>query len=87
MHPSPSHRSPDEQRLAWLAFRFRGTRCEEERKAIAADYAKTVDRLISSGCWDRMPGPEEQLPDAWMPRAFFEYLAAGEANPPHPPGD
>ncbi len=84
MHPSPSHRSPDEQCLARLAFRFRGTRCEEERKAIAADYAQTVDRLIASGCWDRMPGPEEQLPDAWMPRAFFEYLSFCQDTLPHP---
>ena len=44
-----------------------------ERQAIAREYSQTVDRLIGSGSWDEMPGPEDQLPDAWMPKAFFEY--------------
>jgi hypothetical protein len=54
-------------------MQFRGTRIETERQAIADDYAQTVDRLIRSGRWHEMPPPEDQLPDDWMPTAFFEY--------------
>jgi hypothetical protein len=65
--------SPDEERLGQLACKFRGNRQEAERQAIAKDYAQTVDRLIHSGRWRECPSPEDQLPDAWMPKAFFEY--------------
>ena len=63
----------DEERLGELAMQFRGTRRDAERRAIAGDYSRTVDRLIHSGAWQDMPAPEDQLPDAWMPRAFFEH--------------
>jgi hypothetical protein len=32
-----------------------------------------VERLIDSGNWEEMPAPEDQLPDNWMPRKFFDY--------------
>ena len=63
----------DEERLGELAMNFRGTGRDEERKAIARDYSQTVDRLIQSGNWQEMPAPEDQLPDDWMPKAFFEF--------------
>jgi hypothetical protein len=63
----------DEDRLAYLAMHFRGTRNEAERRAIARDYAETVHRLIARGNWEESPAPDEQLPYAWMPREFFEF--------------
>ena len=63
----------DEERLSQLAGRFRGTRQDDERRKIADEYAETVGRLIQSGCWDEAPPPEDQLPDAYMPRAFFDF--------------
>jgi hypothetical protein len=73
MNSIPPNVVQDEERLGGLAMRFRGTRREEERQDIAADYAHTVERLIRSGRWHEMPPPEDQLPDDWMPAAFFEY--------------
>ena len=63
----------DEERLGGLAMKFRGTRQDAERRAIARDYSETVDRLIRGGRWQEMPAPEDQLPEAWMPKAFFDY--------------
>ena len=63
----------DEECLGELAMKFRGTRHDEERQAIAREYSQTVDRLIRGGGWDEKPAPEDQLPDDWMPRAFFEF--------------
>jgi len=65
--------SQDEEHLGELAMAFRGSRDQAQRKAIAEEYAETVGRLISSGRWRDMPAPEDQLPDAWMPKAFFGY--------------
>jgi hypothetical protein len=69
--------SQDEERLGALAMKFRGTRSDLERQAIARDYSLTVDRLIRGGNWHEVPAPEDQLPDAWMPEAFFEYWSRG----------
>lgn len=63
----------DIERLGILAAKFRGTRSDEERREIAKDYSQTVERLIQSGVWQEIPAPEDQLPDAWMPKAFFDY--------------
>jgi hypothetical protein len=73
MNQVPHGMSQDEQRLSGLAMRFRGTRREAERRDIAEEYAQTVESLIRSGCWHEMPSFEDQLPDDWMPKAFFEY--------------
>jgi hypothetical protein len=43
---------------------------------IADDYSETVERLIRGGGWHEMPAPEDQLPDDWMPKAFFEYWSS-----------
>jgi hypothetical protein len=64
---------PPETMLGILAMRFRGTRDEEERNAIAQEYAATVARLIERGKWKVMPTFENQLPDDRMPGAFFDY--------------
>ena len=71
----------DENRLGELAMKFRGTRQDAERRAIARDYSETVDRLIRSGSWHEMPAPEDQLPDDWMPKAFLEYWLSREVAP------
>ncbi len=69
----PISASNDEARLGMLAMRFRGTRDAAERQTLAEDYSQTVDRLIRGGQGEEMPSPEEQLPDEWMPKAFFNF--------------
>jgi hypothetical protein len=69
----PPPLSPDEERLGVLACKFRSTREEAARRAIAGEYAATVYRLIDSGVWQEVPAAEDQLPDDWMPKAFFAY--------------
>jgi hypothetical protein len=64
---------PPETMLGILAMRFRGTRDEGERDAIAQEYAAVVTRLIESGKWKAMPTFENQLPDERLPRVFFDY--------------
>jgi hypothetical protein len=73
MGQTPIDIGRDADRLGSLAMRFRSTRREEERKVIAEEYARTVDRLVRSGQWAECPPPEDQLPDAWMPQAFRAY--------------
>ena len=73
MNPIPPNVTQNEERLGELAIKFRGTRRQRERQAIAAEYAETVERLTQSGGWHERPAPEDQLPDAWMSEAFFEY--------------
>jgi len=72
MDPDQIDPAQDEERLGELAMRFRGTRDEADRRAIALDYGRAVDRLVRGGRWDEMPPPEDQLPDDWMPAAFFD---------------
>ena len=59
--------------LGALAMRFRGTRDETVRRAIAAEYAQEVQRLIQTGDWSEAPAFEDMLPDEWMPSAFYAY--------------
>ena len=73
MHPFSAIPITDEERLGALAMQFRGTRRDSERQEIAREYTRTVHRLIQGGHWDEMPSPEDQLPDDWMPREFFDY--------------
>ena len=70
----------DESRLGELAMKFRGTRHQAERRAIANDHSQTVERLIHSGRWHEMPAPEDQLPDDWMPPQFFAYWSRPQAT-------
>jgi len=81
MNSIPPSVAQDEERLGGLAMRFRGARREAERRDIAEDYSQTVERLIHSGRWHEMPPPEDQLPDDWMPPAFFEYWSRQQDNP------
>jgi hypothetical protein len=60
-------------------MRFRRTRDEAARRAIAAEYAQEVQRLIETGDWSEAPAFEDQLPVAWMPEAFFRYWSPGAA--------
>jgi hypothetical protein len=81
MNPLPPKVAEDAERLGRLAMKFRGTRRDAERQDIARDYAQTVGRLIGSGGWHEMPAPEDQLPDDWMPEAFFQYWSRRQAAP------
>jgi hypothetical protein len=80
MNPIPPGITQDAEHLGVLALQFRGTRRDAERRAIARDYSQTVERLIRSGGWHEMPSSEDQLPDDWMPQAFFDYWLH-ETNP------
>jgi hypothetical protein len=80
MNPLPPSLEQDEDRLGGLAMKFRGTRLDAERRDIAKDYSQTVGRLIQSGRWHEMPSPEDQLPNDWMPPAFFEYWSRQEGT-------
>ena len=73
MTPDPSGRPDVCRQLGALAMRFRGTRDETARRAIAAEYAQEVQRLIETGNWSEAPAFEDMLPDEWMPRAFYAY--------------
>ncbi len=73
MKRARQNKIPPETMLGILAMRFRGTRDEREREAIAQEYAAVVTRLIESGKWKAMPTFENQLPDERLPRAFFDY--------------
>jgi hypothetical protein len=80
MNSMPRNVAQDEERLGGLAMKFRGTRRDTERRDIARDYSETVERLIRSGWWQEMPPPEDQLPDDWMPTAFFAYWSRQQAT-------
>jgi hypothetical protein len=54
-------------------MQFRGTRDEAERASIAQAYAQAVAELIAGKKWRLIQLLEDQLPDEWMPEAFFEY--------------
>ena len=73
MTSDPPPRSDTSHHLGVLAMRFRRTRDETVRRAIAAEYAREVQRLIETGIWTEAPAFEDQLPDEWMPEAFFAY--------------
>jgi hypothetical protein len=60
-------------------MRFRRTREEAARRAIAAEYARGGQRLIQAGNWIAAPAFEDQLPDEWMPEAFFAYWSPDTA--------
>jgi hypothetical protein len=81
MHPFPPIPITDEERLGALAMQFRSTRRDSERQEIASEYTRTVHRLIQGGRWSEMPAPEDQLPDDWMPPAFFDYWLGQPGGP------
>jgi len=73
MTSDPGPRADAARQLGALAMRFRRTRDETARRAIAAEYAQEVQRLIETGDWSAAPAFEDQLPVEWMPEAFFRY--------------
>lgn len=75
MHRVSSSIHQDVERLAQLAMNFRGARVDGDLQAIAHEYARTVQRLIQSGSWREAPSCEDQLPDEWMPQAFYHHWA------------
>jgi hypothetical protein len=64
---------PPDKLLGVLAMQFRGTRDDTARMGIAKSYSVAIDQLIESGKWREIPPLEDQLPDEWMPLAFFAY--------------
>jgi len=79
MTPDPPPCSDAAHRLGELAMRFRRTRDETARRAIATEYAREVQRLIETGDWSEAPAFEDQLPVGWMPEAFFRYWSPDAA--------
>ena len=74
MIPTPFNVSEDEMQLGRLAMKYRRLYPDKEsRKAVIAEYAEVVDRLIRSGTWNEVPSPEDQLASDDMPKAFFDY--------------
>jgi hypothetical protein len=73
MKSNPSSRPDVTHQLGVLAMRFRRTRDETIRRAIATEYAQEVQRLIETGDLYEAPAFEDQLPLEWMPEAFFAY--------------
>lgn len=80
MTSDPAPRSDISHHLGVLAMRFRRTRDEAARRAIAADYAREDQRLIEVGNWTAAPAFEDQLPDEWMPEACFAYWSTDAAT-------
>jgi len=81
MNSIPLNVARYEESFGGLAIEFRGTRIDAARRDIAADYSKTVERLIQSGRWFEMPPPEDQLCDDWMPREFFDFWSRSRSGP------
>ncbi len=54
-------------------MRYRRAKDCATRKQIAKEYSEIVDKLILSGAWQESPPPEDQLPHADMPPAYFQY--------------
>ena len=75
----PPPRSDAAGQLGALAMRFRRTRDEAARRAIATEYAREVQRLIETGDWSEAPAFEDQLPHEWMPEAIFSYWSPDAA--------
>jgi hypothetical protein len=73
MKSDPPPRPDTCHHLGVLAMRFRRTRDEAVRRAIATEYAQEIQRLIETGDWSEAPAFEDQLPLEWMPEAFFAY--------------
>jgi hypothetical protein len=70
---------PPQKLLGLLAMEFRSTRDDKVRTEIAKSYSVAVDQLINAGRWREIPSLEDQLPDEWMPNAFFKFW---KLNPP-----
>ena len=72
-HESENSQWQDEECLGKLAMTFRSTRDGSIRTMIAKDYSAVVLRLIQRSGWEEIPAFEDQLPDEWMPKEFFDY--------------
>ncbi len=79
MTSDPRPRPDTACQLGALAMRFRRTRDDTVRRALAAEYAREVQRLIETGDWSEAPAFEDQLPVEWMPEAFFRYWSPNAA--------
>lgn len=62
-----------EDMLGRLAMQYRRSDDRANRKKIAQQYSDVVDKLIQSGAWQESPPPEDQLPYADMPTAYYRY--------------
>jgi hypothetical protein len=73
MKPARQKKVPPAKQLGILAMQFRRTRDEAERDSIAKVYSQAVTQLIDGKKWRKIPPLEDQLPDEWMPAAFFDF--------------
>jgi hypothetical protein len=62
-----------EDMLGRLAMQYRRTADRANRKKIAQEYADVVDKLIQTCAWNESPPPEDQLPYADMPSAYYRH--------------
>jgi hypothetical protein len=62
--------------LGTLAFKFRGTRDENLRRDIAFWYGKIMEQLQRQGGAE-FPGPEDLLPDEYMPKDWWKHWNDG----------
>jgi hypothetical protein len=59
--------------LGYLAMKFRGYDSAQDRFIVALEYEKEVNRLVLTKAWKEVPGPEDMLPDQWMPLSFYKH--------------
>lgn len=62
-----------EDRLGWIAMKFRGRHKPGDREEAIQEYAQVVYELVERGVWEEFPGPEDMLPDEYMPEVFFTF--------------
>ena len=63
----------EESTLGQIAMEFRGDANPQKRLFVALKYELEVNRLIATKNWKDIPAPEDMLPDAWMPLAFYKH--------------
>lgn len=68
-----------EDKLGWIAMKFRGDRPGEREEAVK-EYAQVVFELVESGVWHEIPSFEEMLPDKYMPEVFYTYWGLSIPN-------
>lgn len=62
-------------KLGSLAGLFRGGR--DNKKEVIAEYQRTLRELIASGLMTECLGPEDELPDEFMPEEYMEWIHNG----------
>ncbi|MCX7108937.1 MAG: hypothetical protein NTX45_02175 [Proteobacteria bacterium] len=63
-----------EDRLAYLAMRYRSSLTEAASEEAVADYHVTMNEMYRIGHWVGVPDLESELPDELMPPVFHERV-------------